>query len=377
MGQWASALEGVVMVRNPDAKFWRDKRVFLTGHTGFKGAWLALWLKKLGAEVYGFSLEPPSSPNLFDLARVQNDMVADVRADLRDSGLVATALTDANPHIVLHLAAQSLVRPSYDDPLGTFATNVMGTAHVLEAARRCASVRAVVIVTTDKCYENQEWVYPYREVDRLGGHDPYSASKACAELVTACWRQSFPGMDGMSAPHIASARAGNVIGAGDWANDRLLPDCSRAFSQGNPVRLRYPHAVRPWQHVLEPLAGYLLLAESLCSEKGSDFAQAWNFGPDANSDAPVGKVAQDVAAFWGQGARVEIENSPKNPHEAGLLRLDSTLARLRLEWRPRWPLARALSETVSGYKLHAEGGDLRALVLAQIDAYLATSDQAG
>lgn len=363
------------MARNPNASFWRGKRVFLTGHTGFKGAWLALWLKRLGADVYGFSLEPPSLPNMFDMARVHDDMVADVRADLRDGTQVAAAIADATPHIVLHLAAQSLVRPSYDDPLGTFATNVMGTAHVLESARRCPSVRAVVTVTTDKCYENREWLYPYREIDRLGGHDPYSASKACVELVAACWRQSFPGVEGMSAPRIATARAGNVIGAGDWANDRLLPDCFRAFSRGEPVRLRYPHAVRPWQHVLEPLAGYLMLAESLCSENGSDFAQAWNFGPDTESDASVGKVAQDVAAFWGQGAQVEVESSSKNPHEAGLLRLDSTLARLRLDWRPRWPLARALSETVNGYKLHAEGGDLRALALAQIDAYLASDDQ--
>lgn len=357
------------MARLPDAAFWRGKRVFLTGHTGFKGAWLALWLKQLGAEVYGYALMPPSSPSLFEVARVAVDLTTDMRADLRDEGSVAGAVAQARPDIIFHLAAQSLVRPSYDDPLGTFAVNVMGTAHLLEAARHCAEVRAVVVVTTDKCYENREWVHPYRENDRLGGHDPYSASKACTELVASCWRSSFFGAPDPCALRIATVRAGNVIGAGDWAVDRLLPDCFRAFTRGEPVRLRYPHAVRPWQHVLEPLSGYLQLAESLVGAEGKNFAQAWNFGPEPDSDASVGYVACEMARQWGGAARVELEPVPEAPHEAGLLRLDSTKARVQLGWRPRWSLDRALLETVRGYRTYAEGGDLRTLVLDQINTY--------
>lgn len=367
-------MESMVMTRLPDASFWRDKRVFLTGHTGFKGAWLTLWLKRLGAEVHGYALKPPSVPSLFEVAHVTVDLTTDVRADLRDAGSVADAIAKVRPHIIFHLAAQSLVRPSYVDPLGTFAINVMGTAHVLEAARHCTSVHAVVVVTTDKCYENREWVHPYRENDPLGGHDPYSASKACCELVAACWRTSFSGAADASALRVATARAGNVIGVGDWAAERLLPDCFRAFAHSEPVRLRYPHAIRPWQHVLEPLLGYLQLAESLFGEGGEDYAQGWNFGPNPDSDASVGHVACEAARLWGETARVEFDAAPLAMHEAGMLRLDSTLARVQLDWRPRWSLDRALSETVRGYRTYAEGGDLRALVLDQVEAYSSDSD---
>lgn len=375
MGQRRSSVEGMVALRQPAPEFWNGKSVFLTGHTGFKGAWLAMWLKRLGADVHGFALEPPSSPNLFELAHVRGDLETDVRGDLRDSRAVAAALSNARPDVVLHLAAHSLVRPSYADPLGAFATNVMGTAHVLEAARHCPGVRGVVVVTTDKCYENREWLHPYREIDRLGGHDPYSASKACAELVTACWRASF-GKGPEVRPRIASARAGNVIGAGDWATDRLLPDCFSAFSRGEPIRLRHPNAVRPWQHVLEPLSGYLLLAENLCSARAESFAEGWNFGPDGRGDASVADVAREAARLWGDGARVEVEANPANLPEAGLLRLDSTRARVHLEWLPRWSLERALLETVHGYKAYAAGKDLREVVMQQLDAYFSGSDAA-
>jgi CDP-glucose 4,6-dehydratase len=325
----------------------------------------------MGAIVQGYALAPPSTPNLFELGGVAQDFERDVRGDLRDASKVAAALAESRPDVVLHLAAHSLVRPSYADPLGAFATNVLGTAHVLEAARACPSVRSVVVVTTDKCYENREWLYPYRETDALGGHDPYSASKACAELVAACWRSSFFNKPGTVA-HVATARAGNVIGAGDWAVDRLVPDCFRAFARGEPIRLRHPDAVRPWQHVLEPLSGYLVLAEDLFRH-GERVAEGWNFGPDQRSDASVADVARTVARLWGDGARVEIEAAVPAVREAGLLRLDSTRARVRLGWTPRWSLERALTETVRGYKTYAAGMDLRALVVQQIDAYC-TSD---
>lgn len=370
-------MEGLVTSTSaplPASGFWRGRRVLLTGHTGFKGAWLALWLNELGAEVHGFALAPPSEPNLFELANVSAGIAADIRADLRDAGAVSDCLAGARPEIVLHLAAQSLVRPSYLEPVATFATNVMGTAHVLHAVRRANGVRAVVVVTTDKCYENRVRAHPCRETDPLGGHDPYSASKACAELLTACWRASFAAGD--AAPRIATARAGNVIGAGDWASDRLLPDCIRAFSRREPVRLRNPHAVRPWQHVLEPLAGYLLLAERLCGADGANCARSWNFGPDSESDATVGHIAAEAARIWGNDARIEIAPDPLQLHEADTLRLDSSAARIQLGWRPRWPLARALETTVRGYRAHAAGVDLAAQVRAQILEYCATAGSA-
>lgn len=356
-------MENLALSSRPS--FWAGRRVFLTGHTGFKGGWLALWLRQLGAEVHGFSLEPPTEPNLFDTAQVAKSLASDTRSDIRDYLAVESALRKANPEIVFHLAAQPLVRASYREPLETLAVNVMGTAHLLEAARHIPDLRAVLVITTDKCYENREWVYPYRENDPLGGHDPYSASKACAEIVAASYRMSFFAQEGASA--VATARAGNVIGGGDWAEDRLVPDCIRAFGGGGNVDLRNPEAVRPWQHVLDPLSGYLLLAEALC-EGTSNYAEAWNFGPDASGDATVGEIARRVAALWGDG-KVTPQASSGDLHEAGLLRLDITKARSRLHWQPRWPIERALVETVAWYKAWHAGKDMHAYTLGQIAAF--------
>ena len=349
-----------------DNAFWPGRRVFLTGHTGFKGGWLALWLQQLGAEVHGYSLAPPTIPSLFETAQVAKTLASDVRADIRDYPAFEGALKKANPEIIFHLAAQPLVRASYREPLETLATNVMGTAHLLQAARQVDGLRAIIAITTDKCYENREWVYPYRETDPLGGHDPYSASKACAEIVAASYRASFFGKKGAAA--VATARAGNVIGGGDWAEDRLVPDCIRAFSGGQSIELRYPEAVRPWQHVLEPLSGYLMLAEALCGEAASDYEGAWNFGPDASGDATVGEIAQRVAGLWGNG-KVVLPTTHIHPHEAGLLRLDITKARSHLLWSPRWSIDRALEETVAWYKAWHSGKDMHAYTLAQIDTF--------
>ena len=358
---------------NIDPSFWQGRSVFVTGHTGFKGAWLAIWLHQLGAKVHGYALTPPTEPSLFDTAGVGSMLDSDLRSDLADLAALKSAIQEAQPDVVFHLAAQPLVRESYRDPLGTLASNVMGTAHVLEAVRITDSVRAVVLITTDKVYENREWLYPYREVDPLGGHDPYSASKAAAEIVAASYRASFfTGKAGHLA-RVATARAGNVIGGGDWAMDRLVPDCLRAFDVGEPVRLRYPKAVRPWQHVLEPLAGYLLLAEHLCGLEGGYFARAWNFGPDASGDAAVGDVAEAIARLSGGDAQVEFEQSTKNPHEAGLLRLDNTLARTELSWQPRWSLQQALTRTVDWHKAWKQGADMLAVSLSQISGYGETS----
>ncbi len=343
---------------------WQDTPVFLTGHTGFKGGWLALWLHALGAKVHGYALDPNTTPNLFGVARVAEVLASDTRADLSDLNALQAALTAAQPTVVFHLAAQPLVRASYADPLGTFATNVMGTAHLLEAVRNVPSVRAVVVVTTDKVYDNREWVYPYRESDALGGHDPYSASKGAAEIVAASYRASFFHTPGSA--QIATARAGNVIGGGDWAADRLVPDCLKAFADNQPVQLRFPGAVRPWQHVLEPLSGYLRLAEALLAGQA---ASAWNFGPDARGDATVGQLAQRLAVQWGQGARVDMPDGGDHPHEAGQLRLDITRARAELGWQPRWSLVDALAHTVAWHRAWLAGGDMAAASRAQIAAY--------
>ena len=345
---------------------WTDTPVFLTGHTGFKGGWLSLCLRALGAKVHGYALDPNTTPSLFEVAGVASTLASDTRADLADLAALQAALAAAQPTVVFHLAAQPLVRASYADPLGTFATNVMGTAHLLEAVRGVPSVRAVVVVTTDKVYDNREWVYPYRESDALGGHDPYSASKGAAEIVTASYRASF--FHAAGAAQIATARAGNVIGGGDWAADRLVPDCVQAFAAQRPVHLRYPGAVRPWQHVLEPLSAYLCLAEALL-EQPSYAATAWNFGPDARGDATVGDVAQRLAALWGQGAQVEIPEGGVHPHEAGQLRLDISRARAELGWQPRWSLDQALEHTVAWQRAWLAGQDMAALSRAQIAAY--------
>lgn len=352
-----------------NAALWRDQPVFLTGHTGFKGSWLALWLAGLGARVHGYALDPQPGANLFEVAGVAARMAVDTRADLADQGALGEALQAARPRVVFHLAAQALVRPSYADPVATFATNVMGTAHLLQAVRGVDSVQAVVVVTTDKVYDNREWVHPYREGDALGGRDPYSASKGAAEIVAASFRASFFGTPHGHAARVATARAGNVIGGGDWAAERLVPDCLQAFAAGRSVELRYPGAVRPWQHVLEPLSGYLRLAERLLGEGGAALPAAWNFGPDAGGDATVLEVAQALARRWGDGAAVQVIGAAGQPHEAGLLRLDVTQARALLAWRPRWNLEQALAATVDWQRAWLRGEDMAAVCAAQIAQY--------
>ena len=342
--------------------FWRGKKVLLTGHTGFKGSWLSLWLQQLGAEVHGLALAPPTQPSLFEVARVGQRMT-ETRGDIRDFDTVHACMAGFAPHIVIHMAAQSLVRPSYSDPVATYATNVMGTVHVLEAARRCGSVRALVNVTTDKCYENREWVWGYREDEAMGGHDPYSSSKGCAELATAAYRRSFVGAAGNGLA-VASARAGNVIGGGDWATDRLVPDTLRAFERGEAVVLRNPHATRPWQHVLEPLSGYLLLAQRLF-EDGQAYAEGWNFGPRDEDAQPVQTIVQRLATDWGAGARWQVD-AGEHPHEAHWLKLDISKARARLGWQPRWTLAQALGHITTWHRAWRAGHDMQALCLQQI-----------
>ena len=350
---------------------YRGKSILLTGHTGFKGGWLALWLGQLGAKVHGFALQPSTPDNLFETARVARSLASDTRGDINDLKQLQAVFAAVQPEIVFHLAAQPLVRPSYRDPLGTFSTNIMGTAHVLEAARATPSVRATVMITTDKVYENREWEYPYREADPLGGHDPYSASKAASEIVIGSYRSSFSGNSSAMPARIASARAGNVIGGGDWSAERLVPDCLKAFSKDQPVHLRYPHAVRPWQHVLEPLGGYLCLGAALSGIDGDDFATAWNFGPDASGDRTVGEIARAVAAHWGSDAKVICDSAPPSLHEAGLLRLDSTRARQNLGWRPRWTVSQAVENTVRWHRAWLAGRDMHDYTRSEIAAYQA------
>ena len=350
---------------------YRGKRVFITGHTGFKGGWLALWLGRLGAEVTGYALDPPSVPSLFDSAGLV-DTLRHVHGDLADADGLARALEDSRAEFVFHLAAQPLVLRSYREPAATFATNVMGTVHLLEAVRRCPTVRAVVNVTSDKCYENREWVWGYRESDAMGGKDPYSASKGCAELVANAYLRSFFPPETFGRDHavaLASARAGNVIGGGDWGEDRLVPDCLQAFAAGRPVSVRNPHAVRPWQYVLEPLYGYLLLGARLLTD-GAGLAGGWNFGPSDLRFWPVGDVVRRLADLWG-GGRVESDDTPRPP-EAGLLRLDCSKACLKLGYQAVMTTAEALEATVAWHKRHGRGAaasELRAFCLEQIVAY--------
>jgi len=325
--------------------FYRGRKVLVTGHTGFKGGWLVSWLKVLGTQVIGFALPPDTQPNLFEAACVNRDMIS-VTGDVRDFESVSRVFQQHSPEIVFHNAAQPLVRRSYREPVATYATNVMGTVHVLEAIRHTPSVRAVVVITSDKAYENREWFWPYREEDAMGGHDPYSSSKGCAELVTAAYRNSF--FSDTNAARVATARAGNVIGGGDWSEDRLVPDIVRGIATGNPIVIRRPDSIRPWQHVLEPLRGYLLLAQKLC-ESGSEYAEAWNFGPREEDSISAGELARRVVASWKRG-ELKIETDPTAPHEAHFLRLSTAKARTRLEWQPALSLDQAVEYSVDWYE---------------------------
>lgn len=348
--------------------FWRGKRVFLTGHTGFKGGWLSLWLQHMGAELTGYALPAPTQPSLFDLAAVADGMHS-INGDIRDGARLLEAMCNAAPDIVIHMAAQPLVRRSYADPVETYSTNVMGTVHLLEAVRQCASVRAIVNVTTDKCYENREWLWPYRENEAMGGYDPYSSSKGCAELVTAAYRNSYFNEKTFEQHRtaLASARAGNVIGGGDWAADRLVPDVLGAFSRGESVLIRNPHAVRPWQHVLEPLRGYLTLAEHLFTH-GASYAEAFNFGPREEDAQSVEWFVRQLAAKWGESAMWRVDGT-SHPHEATLLRLDVSKAAHRLAWRPMLSLDAGLQLTVDWSRGCQSGQNPRDLTLSQIVKY--------
>ena len=346
---------------------YRGRKVLLTGHTGFKGSWLALWLTEMGAEVTGMALPPETDPNHWDLLRLN---MSDHRCDLRDGSAVLHVLASTQPEIVFHLAAQPLVRRSYRDPLQTWSTNVMGTANLLEACRQTPSVRAILVVTSDKCYENREWSWGYRETDRLGGHDPYSASKAATEMVVASYRNSFFHREG--APLLASARAGNVIGGGDWSEDRLIPDLVRAITQQSLLEIRSPGATRPWQHVLESLSGYLLLGQQLL-EGRRELAEGWNFGPDAEGNRTVADVLARLQAHWPQ-LSWQASAQPQ-PHEARLLYLDSAKAKARLGWKPVWSLSDAVIATADWYRAYLEHGNV--ISRAQLGAYIARARAAG
>ncbi len=382
-------------------EFWHGKRVFLTGHTGFKGAWLSLWLARLGARVAGYALVPPSSPSLFELGRVHEQVEHEI-GDVTDLAALTASLRRSRAEIVIHMAAQALVRDSYVDPVRTYASNVMGTVNLLEAVRQVGGVRAVLIVTSDKCYENpsydsaansssrrdeapdlgpgrgpdQEPGHAFKESDPMGGFDPYSSSKGAAELVVASYRNSFfhPARYKDHGVALASARAGNVIGGGDWAKDRLIPDIVRALLRREPPLIRSPRAVRPWQHVLEPLSGYLTLCEAL-SETGAAAAEGWNFGPVASDARPVAWIADRMVAMWGEGASWTLDNNP-HPHEAPLLYLDTEKARTRLGYRPRWSLDHGLAATVAWAKAYRDGEDVRAVTLEQITAFVGAGEQA-
>lgn len=346
--------------------FWSGKRVFLTGHTGFKGSWAALWLQSMGAKVTGFALAPPTTPALFDVAKVGAGM-ASIIGDIREPAVLEQALLAADPEIVIHMAAQPLVRASYDDPIGTYATNVMGTVHLLEAVRKAPSVRAVCIVTTDKCYENREWPWGYREDEAMGGYDPYSSSKGCAELVTSAYRRSF--FSGGSRATIASARAGNVIGGGDWAADRLIPDILRAITDGQSVSIRNPASTRPWQHVLEPVSGYFTLCQALWDDPEAALG-GWNFGPCDEDARPVQWIVERMCALWGEGAEWTHDGSPQ-PHEANVLKLDISKARASLGWQPRWGLGETLESIVSWQRAWASGADMHAYCHAELERFAA------
>jgi CDP-glucose 4,6-dehydratase len=352
-----------------NAEFWCGKRVFLTGHTGFKGSWLSLWLQSMGAKLGGLALAAPTEPSLFDVARIGEGMKSAI-GDIRSLDTVVQAMHAFQPEIVIHMAAQPLVRLSYSEPVETYATNVMGTVHVLEAVRRCGTVRCVVNVTTDKCYENREWEWGYRESEPMGGYDPYSNSKGCSELVTSAYRRSFLKDAGVA---LASARAGNVIGGGDWASDRLVPDILRAFEKNAPVVIRNPNSTRPWQHVLEPLSGYLTLAERLWGE-GEVFAEGWNFGPRDEDAQPVMWIVERMAKAWGEGAEWQLDPG-EHPYEAHYLKLDISKARRSLGWQPRWNLETALSKITLWHRAWRAQQDMREVCFEQITQYTNSIDK--
>lgn len=349
-----------------DLAFWRGRRVFITGHTGFKGSWLCLWLSRLGADVTGYALAPPTDPSLFVLARVAEGMRS-IEGDVRDLVSLRAAMSAAAPEVVIHLAAQSLVRFSYANPVETFATNVLGSVHALEAARTVPPVRAIVMVTSDKCYKNNEWHWGYRESEALGGHDPYSASKACAEIAIGAYQASFYA-DQTLAAAVASARAGNVIGGGDWGQDRLIPDILRSLLRGEPTLIRKPEATRPWQHVLEPLQGYLMLAERLHGQ-GRAFAGPWNFGPPEHSERTVGWIIEQLYGQWGAGFSWQRDANP-GPPESTFLKLDASKARAQLGWQTRLDLPTTLRWIVEWTRSYQAGADMRATSLADIDRYI-------
>jgi len=353
-----------------DKKFWNKKKVFITGHTGFKGSWLCLWLHSLGVEVHGYALKPPTEPSLFDLCEVGSLIQSSTISDVRNGETLASVMAAAKPDIAFHLAAQPLVRDSYKIPVETYSINVMGTVNLFEAIRRCKTVRAVINVTTDKCYENKEWVWGYRECEPLGGYDPYSSSKACSELVTSSYRSSYfnPREYNNHGVAIASARAGNVIGGGDWASDRLIPDCIRAILKKEKVLIRNPHAIRPWQHVLEPLCGYLTLAQKLY-EDGPRYIGAWNFGPDEKDARSVEWIVKSLCEKWDSHASYEIDKG-KHPHEAHYLKLDCSKAKTELKWGPRWEVNKAIDSIVEWTRTYEQGGHVRDTCTAQIEEFV-------
>ena len=366
MGRKKSSLENMVKTMILNVEFWKDKRVFVTGHTGFKGSWMCLWLESMGADIAGFSLNPLDSPNLFSEAKV-GENIKNTFADIRDQKALVDAISTFNPEIVIHMAAQPIVRRSYENPIETYSTNVMGTVNLLDAIRHLPGVRAVVNVTTDKCYENKEWLWAYREDEPMGGHDPYSSSKACSELVTRAYMKSYYSS---SSTGLASARAGNVIGGGDWSNDRLIPDILLAFQEKIPVVIRNPQSIRPWQHVLEPLHGYLLLAEKLYNE-GHLYSEAWNFGPKDDDAKAVEWILDEMATKWGDGASW-VNDINENPHEANFLKLDISKANARIGWSPKWNLNQTLGYIVSWHKDWLNKRPARDICLEQIAQFNVT-----
>ncbi|WP_343710970.1 CDP-glucose 4,6-dehydratase [Kosakonia radicincitans] len=355
-----------------DASFWKGKRVFITGHTGFKGSWLTLWLQSMGAVLKGYSLNPPTEPSLYESAAV-DDLIDSTIGDIRNFDQLHAAISAFRPEIVFHMAAQPLVRLSYDEPIETYSTNVMGTVHLLEAVKRVGGVKAIVNITSDKCYENREWVWGYREHEAMGGYDPYSNSKGCAELVASAYRNSFFNEKDY-AKHgvaLASVRAGNVIGGGDWAKDRLIPDILRSFENNQTVIIRNPHAIRPWQHVLEPLSGYIAIAQRLY-EEGPAFAEGWNFGPHEDDAMPVQFIVETMVKIWGDDAAWLLDGN-EHPHEAHYLKLDCSKARMRLGWQPRWNLVETLERIVKWHKAWIAGEDMLARSRNEISEYMNTS----